>query len=129
LIANLALVVLIMRMKFFAALHHTFIDRVTQPAFYSHRNSFLHPITDHLTKQDFSSLLSFHNLSVTFLVLLHGPHLAFTLHRFGTRNIPPYRSNTANIFNLTGSKLKTQIEEFLNEFLDFLTQFLIAQFT
>jgi hypothetical protein len=129
LIANLALIVLIMRMKFFTTLHHTFVDWVTQTAFYSHRNSFLHPITDYLTKQDFSSFLSFHNISVIPSVLLCCPNLAFTLQRFDTRYIPPYRSNTANVFNLTGGELKTQIEEFLNGFLDFLTQFLIAQLT
>jgi hypothetical protein len=129
LITNLALVVLIMRVKFFTAFHHTFIYRVTQTAFYSHRNRFLHPVTDHLATQDFSSLLSFHNISVTLSVLLCCPHLAFALQRFDTCNIPSYGANPANIFNLTSGKLKTQIKEFLNELLGFLTQFHIAQFT
>jgi hypothetical protein len=55
--------------------------------------------------------------------------MAFTLNRFDTRNIPPYRSNSPHIFNLTSGKLKTQIEELLNEFLTPLMQFIITQLT
>jgi hypothetical protein len=114
----MTLIVLIMGVKFFAPLHHTLVDRVAEAPFNFHCNGFLHSVTHYLTEQDFPSELCHEPLS------LHPPcllELALTLNCFDPRHIPPYCGDTAHLLNLTGSELETEVEEFFNKLLTFLS--------
>jgi hypothetical protein len=122
-ITNLTLVMLIMRMEFLAALDHPLIARMPQTTFHPYRNGFLHPVAHHLAKQNLSAALAHALLPFS---AAHRLQLTLTLDRFYPCNIPPDHMNTANLFDLTRGKLKSQVKEFFHEPLPPLLEFFVT---